>query len=70
MGLGLDKAFNAHIDKTREGQRSMCMAHAHNITREPYNEAQESTKRVLILHKKSNVDSHFFVTVRIIMCFF
>ncbi len=29
-----------------------------------------SFKRVLILCKKSNVDSHFFVTVRIIMYFF
>ncbi len=33
MGLELDKAFNAHRDKTREGQRGTCMAHAHDITK-------------------------------------
>ncbi len=33
MGLELDKAFNAHRDKTREEQRGTCMSHAHDITK-------------------------------------
>ncbi len=44
MGLELDKAFNTHRNKTREGQRGTCMAHAHEVTQKPKKEAQESTK--------------------------
>ncbi len=33
MGLDLDKSFNAHNDKTREGQRGTCIACAHDITK-------------------------------------
>ncbi len=32
VGLELDKAFNIHYDKTREGQRGMCMACVHDVT--------------------------------------
>ncbi len=33
MGLELDKAFNAHTEKTRGEQRGTCMACAHDITK-------------------------------------
>ncbi len=33
MSIELDKIFNAHKDKTREGQEDTCMAYAHDVTK-------------------------------------
>ncbi len=45
MGLEIDKVFNAHKDKTREGQRGTCMALAHDVT---YNQGRRHRN----LHKR------------------
>ncbi len=63
MGLKLDKAFNAHRDKTREVQEGMCMVHAHDITKNHKREEHEfCTKNVSFLFLSPFVElSTFFI---------
>ncbi len=44
MGIELDMTFNAHKDKTREGQEGLYMIHAHDVTQNYTWDEQESTK--------------------------
>ncbi len=46
VGLELDKAFNAHRDKTRERQWGTCMAHAHDITKNQRRRHRNILKRI------------------------
>ncbi len=52
MGLVLDKAFNAHRDKTREGQRGTCMASAHDITKNQRRRLGNLQKRIPRNHER------------------
>ncbi len=44
VGIELDKVFNAHNDKAREGEEGVKMAFAHGATKNNRSEEQESTK--------------------------
>ncbi len=52
VGLELDKAFNTHKDKTREGQRSTCMTHAHDVTKNQRRRHWNLQKRIPINHER------------------
>ncbi len=46
VGLELDKAFNAHNDKTRGGLRGTCMSCAHDITKNHRRRNSNLQKRI------------------------
>ncbi len=50
--LELDKTFNAHRDKTREGRRDTCMAHAHDFTRNQRRRHSNLQMRILRNHER------------------
>ncbi len=52
MGLELDKAFDAHRDKTREGQRGTCMARAHDVTENQRRRHRNLQKRIPGNHER------------------
>ncbi len=43
MGVELDKAFNAHKDKTRKGKEGTCDASAHDVSEIHRKKEWEST---------------------------
>ncbi len=52
MGLELRQAFNAHRDKRREGQRGMCMARAHDVTKNQNRRHGNLLKRIPGNHER------------------